>query len=217
MSDYKQIAERFARETASHQMTVLLDQGLYRHIRFTSPERGSFYAFDLITWPHNLVVRGDGMSFGFSIYPTEDWFDVVRRTAWPGEINAGYWGEKVSAGRGDVEGFSEDSFERQVKEYVVEAIRDGSAPRGIGREVTREIFEWGDITHEAGARLELESFSYEGWRFKDTQEWDFTDYTWQYLWACHAMGRGVHQYVKTQRYGLKTLAAPAPAREAAAA
>lgn len=90
-----------------------------------------------------------------------------------------------------IEDFCPDLFEQKVKQHVVEAIRNGDAPLGLGREVTRDIFEWGDISHEAGARAELESFSYEGWRFPDVSKWDFRDYTLGFLHSCHAIRRGI--------------------------
>ncbi|MFJ5090011.1 hypothetical protein [Streptomyces sp. NPDC088674] len=190
MSEYQEIAARFARDTANHEMTVLHDDGLYRHLRFENPENGSFGAFELITWPYNLVAK-TGWVFHFDIDATEDIFEVFRRTAFPGDINPSYWQEKVRAGRDEIEDFDETSFERQVKGYVVEAIRSGDAPRGIGAEVTRDIFEWGDISHEAGARRELEDFHYEGWSFGDTADWDFTEYTPGFLHTCCAIRRGV--------------------------
>ncbi|RXS78870.1 hypothetical protein EST92_19755 [Streptomyces sp. TM32] len=186
--DYPEIAARFARDTAQHQMTVLHDDGLYRHLRFERPNRQ--YAFELITWPYNLVVKS-GWTFHFDIDATPDMFDLFRNTAFPGEINPGYWSEKVRAGRDEIEAFDPELFERQVKRYVVHSIREGEAPRGIGAEVTREIFEWGDIAHEAGARAELEAFSYEGWTFDDTSEWDFRDYTPGFLHSCHAIRAGI--------------------------
>ncbi|OMI34470.1 hypothetical protein [Streptomyces sparsogenes] len=190
MTEYPEIAERFARDTAQHQMIVLHDDGLYRHLRFANPEYGNFGAFELITWPYNLVVK-TGWTFHFDIDATEDMFDLFRRTALTGEINPGYWSEKVRAGRDEVEGFNPDLFEHQVKQYVVAAIRNGDAPRGIGAEVTRDIFEWGDINHEAGARKELEDFRYEDWTFGDTTEWKFYDFTPGFLWSCYAIRHGI--------------------------
>lgn len=187
------IAERFKRDTANHVMTVLHEDGLYRHLRFANPERGSFGAFELITWPYNLVVK-TGWTFHFDIDATPDMLDLFRNTAFSGEINPSYWQEKVRAGRDEIEGFDENLFEQQVKQHVVEAIRNGDAPRGIGREVSRDIFEWGDISHEAGARAELEAFSYEGWTFGETWEWNFADYTPGFLWSCHAIRHGIDVY-----------------------
>jgi hypothetical protein len=121
-------------------------------------------------------------------------FDLFRNTAFSGEINPSYWQEKVRAGRDEIEGFNPDLFEKQVKQHVVEAIRNGDAPRGIGAEVTRDIFEWGDISHEAGARKELEDFRYEGWTFGETWEWKFCDYTPGFLHSCHAIRHGIDVY-----------------------
>lgn len=190
MTEYPEIAARFARDTAGHEMTVKHEDGLYRHLRFSSPAPRGHTPFELITWPFNLVVKA-GWTFHFDIDATEDMFALFRRTALTGRINPGYWSEKVRAGRDEIEGFSEDAFERQVKQHVVEAIRNGDAPRGIGREVTRDIFEWGDISHEAGARAELQAFSHEGWSFGETREWDFSEYTPGFLHCCFAIRRGI--------------------------
>ena len=190
MTDYPEIAARFARDTAGHQMTVLHEDGLYRHLRFEGSTPSSRYPFELITWPYNLVVKA-GWTFHFDIDTTPDMFVLFRKTALTGHINPGYWSEKVRAGRDEIEGFDPDIFEQQVKQHVVEAIRNGDAPRGIGAEVTRDIFEWGDISHEAGARKELEDFSYEGWSFGETWEWNFCDYTPGFLHCCYAIRRGI--------------------------
>jgi hypothetical protein len=193
MTDYSESAARFARETRGHEMTVEHEDGLYRHLKFTTEGRGSIGSFQLITWPYNLVVK-TGWTFHFDIDATPDMFDLFRNTAFSGEINPSYWQEKVRAGRDEIEGFNPDLFEKQVKQHVVEAIRNGDAPRGIGAEVTRDIFEWGDISHEAGARKELEDFRYEGWTFGETWEWKFCDYTPGFLHSCHAIRHGIDVY-----------------------
>lgn len=192
-TDYATAAAGFKRNTDGHQMTVLMENGLYRHLRFETPGKRGAYAFELITWPYNLVVKA-GWTFHFDIDATPDMFNLFRKTSFPGEINPGYWSEKVRAGRDEIEGFDDDLFEQQVKQHVVDAIRSGDAPRGIGAEVTRDIFEWGDISHEAGARQELENFRYEGWNFGETQEWNFCDFTPGFLHSCHAIRHGIDLY-----------------------
>jgi hypothetical protein len=191
MSEYPEIAARFAR----HAMTVLHEDGLYRHLRFEGDAESPLgrypsYPFELITWPYNLVVKA-GWVFHFDIDATPDMFVLFRKTALTGQINPGYWSEKVRAGRDEVDGFDLELFEQQVKRYVVHSIREGDAPRGIGAEVTREIFELGDISHEAGAREALSDFRYEGWDFGDLPEWDFTDYTPGFLHCCYAIRQGI--------------------------
>jgi hypothetical protein len=190
MTEYPEIAARFARDTAKHEMTVLHEDGLYRHLKFMNSENDRWGAFQLITWPYNLVVK-TGWTFHFDINATVDMFDLFRNTSFSGEINPSYWQEKARAGRDEIEGFRLDLFEQQVKAHVVAAIREGDAPRGIGAEVTRDIFEWGDITHEAGARKELEDFQYEGWTFGDTREWNFRDFTPGFLHSCYAIRHGI--------------------------
>jgi hypothetical protein len=191
MSEYPEIAARFA----GHTMTVLHEDGLYRHLRFEGTAESSLgrypsYPFELITWPYNIVVKA-GWVFHFDIDATPDMFVLFRRTALTGRINPGYWSEKVRAGRDEVEGFDPNLFERQVKEHVVRAIREGDAPRGIGARVTSDIFAWGDVDHEAGARRELEDFRYQGWTFGDTSEWGFRDYTPGFLHCCYAVRHGI--------------------------
>ncbi|MET9727720.1 hypothetical protein [Streptomyces zaomyceticus] len=196
--DYAEAAAYFKRATAGHEMTVLHEDGLYRHLRFQTPGNGSSYGYDLIIWPYNLVIRG-GWTFTFTIDATEDMFDLFRRTSFPGEINPSYWQEKVTAGRDEIEDFDDSLFEQQVKQHVVDAIRNGDAPRGIGAEVTRDIFEWGDISHEAGARQELENFRFEGWSFGETWEWNFRSFTPGFLWSCHAIRHGIELYAAARK------------------
>jgi hypothetical protein len=207
MSDeFAKSAALFGRHTAGHQMTVLHEDGLYRHLRFANPQYGGIYSFDLITWPGCLTIRGD-IKEAYTFVRLPDMFEFFRAGRRWG-INPGYWSEKLDSDRDGVMVYDQDSFERQVKAHVVKAIREGDAPRGIGAEVTQEIFEWGDITHEAGARKELENFRFEDWTFGDTWEWNFRDWDPGFLRACHAIVWGVGLYDKVTRYGLKAMATP---------
>jgi hypothetical protein len=160
MSDYSKIAERFAKETAAHEMTVLHDDGLYRHLKFSNPERRWSYWFDLITVPGALIFRGDGESFVFSRFT--DMFEFFRsgiRKDGSLHINPHYWAEKLTSDRDSVMKYDQNLFERQVKEYVADAIRERVAPRGISRAV-KDLLEDGDISWEDGARRALEDFEF---------------------------------------------------------
>lgn len=159
MSEYPQIAERFAKETAEHTMQILHDDGLYRHLRFRHPRHGSYW-FDLITVPHALIFRGDGESYVFDRLP--DMFEFFRSGIWEDgslRINPHYWSEKLTSDRNCVMKYDQDLFERQVKEYVAEAIKERRAPRGISRAI-RYLLENGDIAWEDGARRALEDFEF---------------------------------------------------------
>jgi hypothetical protein len=158
------IAERFARDTKDHQMQVLRDDGLYRHLRFRRPRtQTSAYWFDLITWPGRLTVDGDCGTFTFA--RLTDMFEFFRG----GRINPGYWAEKIqSAGHGPPQDLartcSEDLFRKLVFEEIAQVIRDGHAPRGIGREIKLALRDWYEPYHEDGARAFLQEFNYATYR-----------------------------------------------------
>ena len=189
-------AERFTRDTAHHQMTVLHDDGLYRHLRFRAPEHGAYW-FDLITWPYNLVITGDMDAFHFSRAgsDTEDMPTLFRGR----RINPGYWAGKLRAGRADAQEYSEAVFAQTVWTYVREG---GQEYRGLAKAVQAEIFDTGYSLDEQTAREALEDFEHADadtakgreFRFHDVWEMSFKDWTAQYLWACHAIVWGIRQY-----------------------
>jgi hypothetical protein len=202
VSDYPEIAARFAGDTARHEMTVLHDDGLYRHLRFRQPRTNEFW-FDLITWPGSLTIRGDyGEAYTFSRELDMLPFFRSRR----GGINPHYWLQKVDSGREAAKEYSEKLFRQIVCELFVDAVRFSDAPRGIGKEVRAEILDQ-DLSDEGEARKLLESFEFKGFDFGETWEFSFRDYDWSFLWACHAIVWGIARYDKVARHGLRSLAA----------
>jgi hypothetical protein len=192
VSDYPEIAARFASDTASHQMTVLHDEGLYRHLKFMNPEHGSIGSFQLITWPYNLVVKA-GWTFHFDIDATEDMFDLFRRTALTGRINPGYWSEKVRAGRDEVEGYDPDLLKWEIASTIAQWMRDdldirvdkrakelGFTPKeiqtrpGIRKELARQVrAEWRNANRQLREAVEGHFFS------------DMADYNIEYEAEAH--------------------------------
>lgn len=112
------MADRFPKDTAGHRMTVLHDDGLYRHLRFNAPGT-SFYWFDLVTWPGTLVVNGDCGSFTFS--RVEDMFTFFRSNGNSAGINPGYWSEKLPTnGRDAARQYSEKVLRARLDEELRE-------------------------------------------------------------------------------------------------
>lgn len=194
-------AEHFGQDTAGHQIAVLHEEGLYRHLRFKHPKRGAYW-FDLITWPGVLVINGDMGSYTFS--RITDMFEFFRSKS--GRINPHYWAQKLRANDG-VRAYSEDLFRRRVTEAFVDAVRYGAAPRGLGKAVRRDILDSTELGWEESARQVLDRFAFyknesDRWdidkapdfQFEDTWEWDFSEYTHQFLWSCHAIVWGIAQY-----------------------
>lgn len=181
------VAAAFKRDTAKHQLTVLHDDGLYRHLRYRNPENSAYW-FDVITWPGSLTIRGDlGAAYTFSRLP--DMFEFFRGK----RINPHYWSEKLDNLRPSVQVYSEDLFRQLVVEHFVDAVRYSDAPRGLGREIRAEILDQ-DLTDETEARALLEGFEFKGFEFHDVWEWSFSDYDRSFLWACHALVWGIAAY-----------------------
>lgn len=202
MTEYPEIAERFARETAKHEMTVLLDQGLYRHLRFANPE-SSLYWYEITTTPGQLIFSGDGESFVFRLAP--DMFEMFRRTAEVGGINATYWAEKCKTG--NAKSYSRERFE----EYVWKQVAKGEQYYpGLRDDVREEIFDSPvyDVDHEPAALMT--ALGYEYWLepgksttglgpfgFKYVHEWELKDFDWWFLFACYAISDAITKYDAT--------------------
>lgn len=196
----KDAADRFARETSRHELTILHDDGLYRHLRFMPKTGGSFYWFDLITVPDSLIFRGDGESFVFTILRADDLFDLFRRTSCNGSISPGYWSEKLSSRRDAATDYSTHLFNEQVARDLAEA--EKSFP-GVTEAWNEHVGEWSEYNteYESEARRALDDFTYrpegttgERFQFHDTDDWNLNDYAWWFLWACHGIAWGIAQY-----------------------
>lgn len=213
--------ERFQRDTAYHQMTILRDDGLYRHLRFMHvdsytiagrvPRRSSSYWFELITWPGSLAINGDCGTFTFSREP--DMFGFFRSSG--SRINPMYWAEKIRAQdkHKGVSAYSQDEFRQQVLAEVAPD-ENGDGPEkdwpgltaAIQREILNDDGEW-NTEYEEGAREALEDFRYPGhvtpgepyFSFADAWEWDLSDWDWQYLWCCHAIQWGIARYADERK------------------
>lgn len=199
MSDYPEIAARFARETAGHEMTVLLDNGLYRHLRFTSGS--DLYWYDITTTPGQLTFSGDGDSFVFRLTP--DMFDMFRRSSEAGDINASYWAEKCRTG--NAKSYSRERFEECVWRAVADAEPYYKALRA---DVEAEIFnsEMFDVDYESAALMAVLGYRYHfstgpdvkgntgPFFFRRVHEWELQDFDWWFLFACFAIKDAIAQY-----------------------
>lgn len=172
----QQVAARFARDTAGHQMTVLHDDGLYRHLRFMSPRTSEFW-FDLVTTPYALIFKGDGEAFVFTINATRDMFDLFRKTSYRGGINPGYWSEKLASHRDAAWTYSQRLFDEEVTRDLEAA--EEHYP-GIGAAWAEHVeFEY-NTEHEEEARRALDDFRFgESYRATCTKcDWSLDDDSW---------------------------------------
>lgn len=213
--EIKKSAERFFRETAHHRMEVLHNDGLYRHLRFRDPRRGyGSMWFDLITWPGNLVFRGDGESYAFA--RTTDMFEFFAHELYKDgsvHINPQYWAEKLTS-HDQSQVYDMDTFREELDKQAQYLIDDGSIidkdqVERFKREVEGLLEDEDYSTMEAALRM-MDDFSFfnnedhayssrhigEAIRFEDSWEWvrSCQVYQWWYLWACHGIVWGIKQY-----------------------
>lgn len=202
-NDYPEIAARFARDTANHQMTVLHDDGYYRHLRFANPD-SSLYWYEITTTPGQLVFSGDGESYAFRL--AQDMFEMFRQSAAAsGDINPQYWAEKCRTG--NARSYSRERFEGYVEEQVAKG--EQYYP-GLRDDVREEIFDSPvyDVDYEPAALMTALGYEYYlrpgqdsagrgPFRFTYVYGWELKDFDWWFLFACHAIKDAIEKYDAT--------------------
>lgn len=204
---------RFLDNVKEHEMIVLHEDGVYRHIRFKRPGTGCMH-FDLVTWPGYLAYSGDMGAYVFRRLDDMFCFFRMDRGDWSYNrtgglsINLSYWSEKLVAvdgnrNNGSAKEFSNEKFERVINEFRVEWIRRG----GLNKEDRREL--WDAVTEQVMGRDGYDSdgssslnsaygFSEriggKTFRFGDLFDYDFTEYTYSFVWCCYALAWGINKY-----------------------
>lgn len=238
MREYACPKEQFLRDVGEHELTVLRDDGVERHLRFRKPGT-SCYGFDLITWPGHLLITGDCGSFLFR--RLEDMFEFFRcdlkRDPEGLGINPQYWSEKLLAtdcnGRrgGAATEFSKEKFEASVKRWFDDHFEneiaedaelandpDNQEPELIaGRKKVRDEI-WSEIEsrvlncsdYETEALDAAMSFEHHGFRFQDFYEVDNTDYTFHFIWCAYAIAWGIKRYDEAKTAPMQADAAVTP-------
>jgi hypothetical protein len=197
----------FLKDVAAHEMTVLLDQGVYRHLLFRSPLTGNQW-FEIITWPGNLAYAGDMGCYVFS--RLRDMFEFFR-TRPDGDkaelhINTSYWAEKLQAV--DCDGressalqFSPELFRSKVEEHFKEWVAENDITADQAAEFEESLESEvlclsDDGEYEARKALNDLNLEIDGTRlqFSDTWEWKFSEYTFRFIWCCYALAWAIQKY-----------------------
>lgn len=204
------VAERFAGDVADHQMTILREDGLYRHLRFSRP-RDSVARFDLITWPGYLAYVGDMGDYVFARLP--DMLGFFRRHL----PNFSYWAEKVQAAdkSSGVKAFSEDRF----REVLRQRFDDFCDSRVESAEEKADL--WAEVMGTVLFTLECEGKDAAFAAARDMQHgnrcvfpdfWDndFDEYTYRFVWCCHAIPWAIRMYDAAKAEAVQAGQAVAP-------
>jgi hypothetical protein len=117
--------ERFLKDVEHHEMTIMLDDGVFRSIRFAKPNDSNLH-FTLTTWNGYLGYTGDMGCFVFSRMSDMFEFFRPRNPESPLRINPGYWSEKIQATdwRGGHEEYSREAFTAELEEQVQSFLKD---------------------------------------------------------------------------------------------
>ncbi len=204
---------RFLKDVATHEMQIIRDDGVQRHLRFKKPGT-MYYHFDLITWPGHLCYTGDMGTYVFA--RVHDMFDFFRMDDhdWNKNpnglsINPSYWAEKIIATDKNCghEEWDEDEFTRRVNEVRVGWMRWAKS-LGISKDDRRELWEavdqevLSDPNDESLCVARIWEFHHrigsEDFEFIDFFDVSMNRYTFHYLWCCYALAWAVNMYDKSK-------------------
>lgn len=181
----------FDKRTAEHQLVILRDDGLYRHLRFRKPGTG-IDGFDFVTWPGFLAYCGD---MGDYLFQRADDMLAFFRRGDALEPPFYYWAEKcVAEDRDRVKEYSP----ARAREAITEWLDDCEATPELRQGVESEILSQLDDGQDALLR-NIGTFEYQGWSFQYFHEVDLTVWTFRFRFCCYALQWGVQKYDEAQR------------------
>ena len=199
--------KEFLRTVDRHEIIVLRDDGVNRHLKFAAPyqkqEEGkptqydSNRWFELLTWPGKLCISGDMGTFVFTRLP--DMFEFFRADRFERKpdrtlfINPGYWKQKCIAADGDG-----DSIEKWNAEYfkyrVWSWMEESSATEEDRQEVIDDVISCADDGEWRAMTAAVDFKSESGYQLYGFWEADCKVYAYHYLWCCYAIAWGVQRY-----------------------
>lgn len=209
--------ERFLRDVRNHKLTILRDDGLYRHVRMKAPGTSCMH-FDLITWPGYLCYTGDMGTYVFTRLADMFSFFRANERNWLrplDSIDHRYWAEKIE-GADKCDGITEfdpDEFILEVKRRRFELLRERG--RELEKEQRREL--WDDISIDVLDPVSIHSSEemayrlvnefqfikpYTGYRPSpgdyfclNTEDWpSCKSYALRFTWCCFALRWAIASY-----------------------
>ena len=197
--------ERFLKDIKDHQIEIIKDDGVYRHIKCQSPDTWNM-GFYIITFPGGLLYTGDVGTYEFE--RIEDMFRFFRSgiDEKTGDINisSAYWAEKCLSesifGNG-IKEFDPELFKERIKEYFEQYYEDNDSKEKetVWEEIKSQILDFSEDS-EWSLVAALNNFSlYHG---IDT-EFAFYDFwdgfsgmskTFHFIWCLYAIVWTIQKY-----------------------
>ncbi|WP_249976106.1 hypothetical protein [Vreelandella olivaria] len=187
--------ERFQESISEHQLTIIHDDGLHRHLRCARPQSSNRY-FNITTWPGFLCISGDMGCYVFQ--RADDMFKFFRNEELG--INASYWAGKLQAGPGAAPGdlaqeWASSKFQARIKDWFDDATEEWGEEekREAWEEVEIEVLSEADNEYTA-INAALEFRFNDKYLFQDFWEVDCKQWKSHYLWCCYAIVWAIQQY-----------------------
>lgn len=188
----------FDKQVANHAMTIHVDSGKNRHLTF-KPKGNTNMWFEIVTWYGSLCINGDMGTYVFSRVP--DMFNFFRDR----EINPSYWAEKCIAQdlHAPVYEFSANKFSAAINKMTQEFIDAHHLTEEQIQDLRDEILEevaFDGNEHQSFASAAEFSTKHpteeleKAYPFVDLHDHDFTDFSYLYLWNCHAILWAINKY-----------------------
>jgi len=206
-SEAEKALSYFLADVKDHQMTIVNNNGVYRHVTFYSPNTSNAH-FELLTWPGHLAIAGDMGSYMFS--RNTDMFTFFRAgQVKEGEsvheqINPRYWAEKLISECKHSPAFKICPL--AIAENVKDFLEDHKKSSDLSEEDFKELQEEVDseilsLLYEGAGDYEINKalvaiseFSTGGLEFTDFHESNMDRASGHYAWCCAAIVWGIHQY-----------------------
>lgn len=187
--------KQFESETTEHRMTVLHDDGVYRHLRFAKPGTG-MWSWSIVTWPGHLAVSGD-IGDGWMFQRENDMLGFFGRNGHTAGINPSYWSEKLPTHMRDAaKHFTAERFEAAVRAEVaeLEGVTDEQKALLL-TSLEDEVFQgYDDLSWSLQA---IEGTWHAGGavvKFEDMEHADYSEWDHHFLLCLFAIVFGVRAY-----------------------
>jgi len=200
---YECTKEQFLKDVANHEMEIISEDGITRHIRFKNPNTRNMY-FDLTTWGDHLCISGDMGTYVFQ--RVEDMFTFFRGDEIPDGANY-YWDEKLESicKRGGRKEWSEEMFIESVMDYIdmffegssvdIEVVKGFANSEFTYKDLCCHQLCWSvldDIETEISYLDGCEDFRFEDfWEGASCEQWEY-----HYVWCQMAIAWGIMEYDK---------------------
>lgn len=187
----------FLVDVSKHEMTVALDNGLYRHLVFRQPQNGWHLWFGIVTWPGYLTICGDMGTWTFARLP--DMFTFFRSAEL--KINADYWSEKLQhgtfGGREGAQVWDDNLFKSGLLSQLTDYYGlEGEELNRVTAALREEVLSQ---DNKYDLLIAARDFEHEGFMFDPCELPSGKEYSYHFVWCLYAIVWAIQQYDARER------------------